>query len=290
MISFSKYQGLGNDFLIIDGRTNEDYENIFSNTDLIKNICNRNFGIGSDGLILIQKIEKYKDIRIRIFNSDGTEAEMCGNGVRCIAKHLYRNQFNDQVISYKLKTLAGVINVKIEESKLFTVDMGTPSLNPLKIPTKLKIGKNNLPQGSVKINGEDFHVSSVGMGNPHLLIIVKSFDNLSLSNVGPLLERNEYFPSRTNVHFIKIINEQEISIKVWERGAGETLACGTGACAALTSTYLQGLTDKKAKVNLPGGTLLINWPDISGPIFMTGPAEFVYNGMITQEFINKISS
>ena len=290
MISFSKYQGLGNDFLIIDGRNNEDYENIFSNTHLIKKICNRNFGIGSDGLILILKIQNSKDIRIRIFNSDGTEAEMCGNGVRCIAKHLYRNQFNDQVISYKLKTLAGVINVKIEESKLFTVDMGTPSLNPLKIPTKLKIGKNNLPQGSVKINGEDFHVSSVGMGNPHLLIIVKSFDNLSLSNVGPLLERNEYFPSRTNVHFIKIINEQEISIKVWERGAGETLACGTGACAALTSTYLQGLTDKKAKVNLPGGTLLINWPDISGPIFMTGPAEFVYNGMITQEFINKISS
>ena len=287
MISFYKYNGLGNDFIIFDGRFDNQLErNIVSNTLLIKTLCNRNFGIGADGIILVLKSDKANDVKMRIFNSDGSEPEMCGNGVRCLTKYLFEIDKDKTV--FNIETLAGTINTSVDTLENIKVDMGHPYLIPEEIPTTLKLGDSGIPQGEIIIENKVFKVSSVGMGNPHLIVLNENFTDDIFYTFAPILEINELFPNKTNVHFLDVVNREKIKIKVWERGAGETLACGTGACACLVSTYLLGLTSNQVIVSLPGGDLHINWPKKEDIIYMTGPAEFIFSGKIEiKDFSNK---
>ncbi len=283
MIPFSKYQGLGNDFVIVDGRDNEIDNQINSlRSNRIRSICNRHFGIGADGLIFILKSSNDINYRMRIFNADGSEAEMCGNGIRCLTKYLYdHNQF---AIKDKLtiNTLAGPIKVQMVNDNFISVDMGRPSLAGNTIPTTMPISDRGLPETVINIGKDSYQAFAVGMGNPHLVIIVNRLEDISISEWGPILEINKMFPLKTNVHFIQIIDRKTIKAKVWERGSGITLACGTGACSIHVVSHILGLCESESEIQLPGGSLYINWTDRSQSVYMKGPANFVFNGFIKQ--------
>ena len=266
-MKFTKMHGAGNDFIIINAiqeNLSEDYG------DLSLRLCNRNFGIGADGLILVLPSKKY-DIRMRIFNADGTEPEMCGNGIRCFARYVYENK----IITKKrieVETLAGIIIPEIitemGEITGVKVDMG--------IPEDLVTGEH------LNVEGMDFEYTRVSMGNPHCVIFADDVSKTDVSKWGALIELHPAFPNKTNVEFIQVVDEETIIMKVWERGAGITLACGTGACAALVAGVLNNKTSEKAKVILPGGNLFIEWPDRER-IYMTGPAETVFTGELKEE-------
>ncbi len=280
IIDFSKFTGLGNDFIVIDLR-NSNFEFLQKeiNQNAVIRICDRKFGIGADGIILIlPPVENNNHLKMRIFNSDGTEAEMCGNGIRCLLSfdnHL-GNIYPDNKI--KVETKSGLCNSSILKDGQIKVDMGKPILNSLLIPTTIEDFKNGLPSTNINIDNITLKVNAVGMGNPHLIVYYHDFENIPLERWGKSLEANSYFPNKTNVHFVNIINRNKIEVKVWERGCGPTLACGTGACACVASTYLNGYTQNSVEVSLPGGLLHIDWPDKNKAIFMTGPALSVYNG------------
>ena len=280
MLNFSKYHGLGNDFIIFDGILDSiPSEIILGNSVLISKICNRNFGIGADGIFLLLPGNGNCNFKMIIYNSDGSQAEMCGNGIRCIVKYLFdKHHIKGNVV---INTISGDISAKIDINNQIEVDMGIPILDPLNIPCKLERGVNGLPQGKLKIDNLDFNIYSVGMGNPHMIIIVPKIKNIPINSWGPILERNHRFPASTNVHFVEIINSREANILVWERGAGLTLACGTGACACHVACNLLGLLDNKSYLSLPGGTLNISWTRPGQTVLMKGPSKFVFSGTIT---------
>jgi len=277
-INFVKMHGLGNDFILIDCFSKPLGDASFLSY-LAKKLCNRNFGIGADGLILISPSSN-ADLKMRIFNSDGSEAQMCGNGIRCFAKYAYKNKLVSKIM-FTVETLAGTITPELtfkgKEISGIKVNMGTPKLRRKDIPM---IGEDTLTvvDETLKINPEQaFKITCVSMGNPHCIIFVDDMQSIPTVEIGPKIENHPIFPEKTNVEFIQILNRKEINFRVWERGVGETLACGTGACAALVASVLNKKSERQAIIHLTGGDLDIEWME-NGSVFMTGPAESVFKG------------
>ena len=273
-MKFTKMQGLGNDYIYI----NCFEEKIENPNELSIKISDRHFGVGSDGLVLIEP-SKTSDFKMRIFNPDGSEAEMCGNATRCVAKYVYDNNMTKKT-EFEIKTKAGIIKPKlnIENNKVKTicVDMGEPILEQEKIPM---IGtKETVVNEEIIINDKKLNITCVSMGNPHCIVFIDDTDFKEFETLGKILENHEIFPNRINVEFVKILNQNEVNMRVWERGAGETLACGTGACATAVACILNNKTNNKITVHLKGGRLEINWDKNTNHVFMTGPAKKVFDG------------
>lgn len=281
MIKFTKMHGLGNDYVYIDA-INQKIEN---ESSLAKFVSNRHFGIGSDGLILICKSDS-ADFKMRMFNSDGSEAEMCGNGIRCVGKFVYDKGLTDKTI-VKIETLAGiktlVLNTKDGKVETARVDMGEPILEAEKIPV---ISKEQ-PVKNLELEAENkkFKFTCVSMGNPHAITIVENTKEFDVEKYGKILEVDKAFPKKANIEFAQIIDKENIKMRVWERGAGETLACGTGACATAIACNLNGLTGRKVNIELLGGTLNIEWNEKDNHVYMTGPAVTVFDGELYEEAI-----
>ena len=291
-INFTKMHGLGNDFILIDCIRQKLKTQDSELKGLSKKLCHRRFGIGADQLLLLYP-SGTADFRMRIFNADGSEVEMCGNGIRCLAKYIWSRRLSGKAI-LNIETLAGIIRPQ-KKGKLVRVDMGEPIFETEKIPVKIssKFIPNKSGQSSkiktpnskllidypLRIEDREFKITCVSMGNPHTVIVVDNVMDFPVTYYGPLLEMHEIFPKRTNVEFIEILNSSEIKMRVWERGAGETMACGTGASAAVVASSLKGLTKKNVTVHLSGGDLLIEWAK-DNHVYMTGPAEEAFTGQI----------
>jgi len=281
-IEFSKFNGQGNDFIIIDCIKNDYSISIKS----VKEMCDRNFGIGADGLILIKK-SKIADFKWDFYNKDGSIAEMCGNGIRCMAGFIYDKNISKKT-DLNIETLAGIKKVNIDPlfSQEIKVDMGSPEFNPDKIPVKIdKKNLNNdgvLENYSLMVDSKEFLINCVSMGNPHCVIFLDNSIDLAkipIGKWGPEIETNPMFPKKTNVEFIKIKNEEELQMRVWERGVGETLACGTGACAAaVCSVILEKIKGSKIIINLPGGKLNIYWNGKGNSVYLEGKVTHVFDG------------
>ncbi|MCU0549859.1 MAG: diaminopimelate epimerase [Leptolyngbya sp. Prado105] len=274
-IEFTKYHGLGNDFILIDNRASIEPK---LTPDQAIDWCDRHFGIGADGVIFALPGQDGTDYTMRIFNSDGSEPEMCGNGIRCMARFLAdletteTGKFQEK---YHIHTLAGIITPKFEANGKITVDMGEPRLLASEIPTTL-IGEKIINQ-PLEVAGQTWNVTCVSMGNPHCITFVEDVAAIDLEKIGPLFEHHAVFPQRTNTEFIEIVRSDYLKMRVWERGAGITLACGTGACASLVAGVLNEKCDRRATIELPGGCLDIEWT-AEGRIYMTGDAEKVFTG------------
>jgi diaminopimelate epimerase len=281
VLQVSKYQGLGNDFLMLDGRSAHAADFCFGLTpSLIQGLCDRRFGVGADGIIVALPPQADGELRMRIFNADGTEPEMCGNGIRCLARFLADSDGDSPGRSWQIETLAGRIVPELQEGGTIKVDMGAPFLVPEQIPTTLAIGEFGLPEGELEVEGTVFAVAAAGMGNPHVVIPVDDVEAVDLELYGAALEVHPAFPARTNVHFVQILQPDHLVMRVWERGAGPTLACGTGACATLVAAHRLGLAARTARVDLPGGPLEITWDGASNHVLMTGPAEAVFEAVL----------
>jgi diaminopimelate epimerase len=276
----SKYQGLGNDFLLFDLRAGSPGGSGAAEPDLVRHLCDRRFGVGGDGVILALPPESGGDLRMRIFNADGSEAEMCGNGIRCLARFLADRDGDGPGRRWTVETAAGVIRPQLEADGQVRVDMGPPFLAPETVPTTLPTGPAGLPQGELEAGGQRWSVAAAGMGNPHVVVPVAEVAALDLEAIGADLERHPAFPARTNVHLVQVLEPGHLRLRVWERGAGVTLACGTGACATLVACHLLGLCERQARLDLPGGPLWIAWEASGGHVFMTGPAEPVIHGRL----------
>lgn len=274
-ICFTKMHGLGNDFIIIDSRENIELKEIFSRYkigEFVRYMCNRNFGIGANGVILLDT-SKIANFKMRIFNCDGTEAQMCGNGIRCLAKYIYDNKLIYENI-IKIETISGIKEIKKEEyfsgpykEKIdeYIVNMGRPRL-----------------LGIFKINYEDtqIEVIHISVGNPHSILFVDDVEKIKIKKIGEFIENYKYFSQKTNVEFVQILDPNLIKIRVWERGIGETFACGTGACASVVAGVINNYTKRNVKVLLKGGELDIEWKEKNGNILMKGIATKVFDGII----------
>lgn len=281
MLFFTKMEGLGNDFIFIDDRQQE-IATHFSYKELAIRLCNRRFGIGGDGLIVISN-SATSDLKFRIFNSDGSEAQMCGNGMRCFGKYARAKGITDKT-RFTVETLAGVITPEI----LFTdsgeidsvrVDMGEPVLQTSKIPFTSK--NETAVSEEIKTSAGSIPVTTVSMGNPHAVIFVDDVNKAPVTSIGPEIEKSSLFPEKTNVEFVEVVSRTELKMKVWERGAGVTLACGTGACASVVAAILNDKTENRVTIELDGGSLDIEWDRKTNHIYKTGPAELVFEGSIT---------
>lgn len=275
-MKFTKMQGLGNDYIYVDC-TRETLENP---SDIAKKVSDRHFGIGSDGLVLILP-SQIADFRMRMFNSDGSESEMCGNAIRCVGKYVFDNGMTDKNL-VNIETLAGikVLTLTVQNGKveLVRVDMGEPILVPRDVP--VASDKESFISEPVTIDGREFKVTAVSMGNPHAVSYIEDVENFPLAQIGPKMETNSLFPRKVNAEFVQVIDRKNLKMRVWERGAGETLACGTGACAVLVSSVLNNLSDRAATIKLLGGDLLIEWSEKDNHVYMTGPAVKVFEGEI----------
>lgn len=276
VIEFSKYQGLGNDFILIDNRHQS--EPIISSEQAIP-MCDRHFGIGADGVIFALPGQEGTDYTMRIYNSDGSEPEMCGNGIRCLAKFIANLEGTTEVNkSFRIHTLAGLIVPKINSNGEVTVDMGKPQLTAAEIPTTLAAAEEKVIAKSLDVAGQSWTVTCVSMGNPHCITFVEDSEAIALEKIGPLFEHHAAFPQRTNTEFIQVVRSDYIKMRVWERGAGITLACGTGACASVVAGVLNDKCDRSCTVELPGGCLQIEWSTTDDKVYMTGPAMEVFTG------------
>lgn len=276
MVLFTKMQGCGNDYIYI----NNDEEKIKNMSNFTKKVCNRNFGIGSDGCIFIEKVEN-ADIGFRIFNPDGSEANMCGNGIRCVAKYVYekgivkKNELN-------IKTKSGIKHVELyiedEIVKNIKVNMGVPIFNVKDIG--INYSKDVLINERFNILDKELYLTSLSVGNIHTVVFVEDVDKIDIEKYGKYIENLNIYKDRTNVEFVEVIDRENIKVRVWERGVGETLACGTGATASVIAGYLNGVTENICKVNLKGGILEIRYNELTNELSMIGTAEFVYEGML----------
>jgi diaminopimelate epimerase len=272
---FMKMHGAGNDYVYIDCFRNPMPHDP---AGLSRRISDRHFGVGSDGLILICPSDQ-ADARMRMFNADGSEAEMCGNGVRCVAKYLYDHGLVRKP-TLQVETGRGVLTLELDIKggavQRVRVDMGEPILEAARIPTRLP---GNPPvDGPLEISGETYRVTCVSMGNPHCVLFVDSLTDALVLGTGPPIERHEAFPRRTNAEFVVRNRADDVSVRVWERGSGETLACGTGACAVAVAGALSGRTQRRLAVHLPGGDLDLFWSDADNHVYLTGPAVEVFTG------------
>ena len=277
-IEFAKYHGLGNDFILIDNRHSS--EPVITPEQAV-DLCDRHFGIGADGVIFALPGQNDTDYTMRIFNSDGSEPEMCGNGIRCLAKFIADLESSEAKTQYRIHTLAGVITPELRSDGQVKVDMGVPRLLAAEIPTTLAAPDAKVIDVPIDVAGKSWSVTCVSMGNPHCITFVEDVSAVALETVGPQFEHNPAFPQRTNTEFIQVIGSEYVKMRVWERGAGVTLACGTGACAAVVAGVLVGKCDRVTAVELPGGVLEIEWAEVSGRIYMTGPAQRVFTGCIS---------
>jgi diaminopimelate epimerase len=277
-IEFTKYHGLGNDFILIDNRSSS--TPVITPEQAVK-LCDRHFGIGADGVIFALPGENGTDYTMRIFNSDGSEPEMCGNGIRCLAAFLADLEGDaknsDQ---YRIHTLAGVITPQLMSDGQVKVDMGIPKLLAGEIPTTLSPANEKVINQPLEVAGKTWDVTCVSMGNPHCITFVDDVAAIPLEVIGPEFEHHSAFPQRINTEFIQVVRPDYVKMRVWERGAGITLACGTGACASLVAGVLTGKSARIATVELPGGPLLIEWSEIDQRLYMTGPAERVFTGKV----------
>jgi len=274
-LKFWKMHGLGNDYVVVDNRDGK-----LDGKDLGKiaeKICRRRFSVGADGLLLLCG-SSVADVKMRIFNADGSEAEMCGNGIRCLAKYCFENGIT-QKKELRIETLAGVktvwLNVEDGTVRSVTVDMGSPILERSRIPM---VGEGKCIDEELNVEGEKFRITSLSVGNPHCVIFVNRVDEFPVEKFGPKIENHPVFPNRTNVEFVQVLRENEMKIRVWERGVGETLACGTGACAAVVAANLLGKTGSRCIVHLLGGDLSIEYDNEK--ILMSGAAEKSFEGII----------
>ncbi len=278
-IAFSKYHGLGNDFVLIDNRHSA--EPILT-PEQAEKWCDRNFGIGADGVIFLLNADNGEH-RMRIYNSDGSEPEMCGNGIRCLAKFMQDLGIPTIEGKYIIHTGAGLIVPQMDADGLVTVDMGKPFLTAAEIPTALGESDQKVVNVPLEVGGKTWNVTTVSMGNPHCMTFVDDVDSIPLAEIGVLFEHHPVFPKRTNTEFVEVVNRGYVKMRVWERGAGATLACGTGACATVVAGVLNDLCDRTCTVNLPGGDLKITWSAESDRILMTGPAKLVFTGSVVNE-------
>ncbi|MBE9028551.1 diaminopimelate epimerase [filamentous cyanobacterium LEGE 11480] len=276
-LEFTKYQGLGNDFILVDNR--DSTEPKVTPEQAVK-LCDRHFGIGGDGVIFALPGQDGTDYMMRIFNSDGSEPEMCGNGIRCMARFIADLEGDNAKESYKIHTLAGLIVPKLTADGQVTVDMGQPRLQASEIPTTLTDAQQQSVNQPLEVAGQSWQVTCVSMGNPHCITFVDSVAAIDLEKIGPQFESDAAFPKKINTEFIEVVRPDYLKMRVWERGAGITLACGTGACAALVASVLNGKSDRKATIELPGGPLIIEWA-ADDHVFMTGPAARAFTGSVT---------
>nr|WP_255376835.1 diaminopimelate epimerase [Cyanobium sp. NIES-981] len=266
---------------MLDGREASSSDDCFDLTPgRIQRLCDRRFGIGADGVIVAAPPREGGELRMRIFNADGSEPEMCGNGIRCLARFLADSDGDLPGRRWQIETLAGRIVPELQSDGTVRVDMGPPFLDPAAVPTTLEPGEAGIPQGTLEADGESFRVGAAGMGNPHVVIPVSDLEAVDLERFGAALEVHPAFPARTNVHFVQVLSPDHLVMRVWERGAGPTLACGTGACATLVVCHALGLAERSARVDLPGGPLQIAWEPADGHVWMTGPAEAVFDAVI----------
>ena len=247
--------------------------------DQVRRLCDRHLGIGADGVILALPPQQGGDLRMRIFNGDGSEPEMCGNGIRCLARFVADQHQGTGPDTLTIETLAGPMGTSLQDRGQVTVDMGEPHLEPAAIPTTLGANARHVVAERLLVGGRVLEVTAVSMGNPHVVIPVADVDRVDLEQLGPALETHAAFPNRTNVHFLQVLSDQHHRLRTWERGAGPTMACGTGACAAVVAAHLLGLGQREARVTLPGGTLTIDWRD-NNHVFMTGPAQRIFVGQV----------
>ena len=290
-MEFSKYQGLGNDFLLFDlRRWSFPGSALTAHPDLVRRLCDRRFGVGADGVILALPAASGAELQMRIFNADGSEAEMCGNGIRCLARFLADRDGDGPGRRWEVETAAGLIVPELEADGQVRVDMGPPFLEPDSVPTQLPTGPAGLPQGELELLGRTWAVAAAGMGNPHVVVPVSDVASLDLEQIGAALEVHPAFPARTNVHLVQVLNPAHLLMRVWERGAGPTLACGTGACATLVACHLLGLCDRLARLDLPGGPLQIEWDAGTGHVLMRGPAEPVFDGVLAPPYAGEVDA
>src|SRR5579883_940776 len=287
-IKFTKYHGLGNDFILIYNRSSS--QPILTPEQAAK-LCDRHFGVGADGVIFALPGDNNTDYTMRIYNSDGSEPEMCGNGIRCLAQFLadlegvekkeeLSSSSASLPITYRIQTLAGVITPQLMPDGQVKVDMGIPRLLASEIPTTICSAEEKVINRPLEVAGQQWSVTCVSMGNPHCITFVEDVTSIPLEVIGPQFEHHPVFPQRTNTEFIQVVRRNYLKMRVWERGAGITLACGTGACASLVAGVLTGKCDHSATVELPGGCLQIEWSAINDHVYMTGPAEQVFTGYI----------
>ncbi|WP_413285561.1 diaminopimelate epimerase [Vibrio sp. MA40-2] len=271
---FSKMHGLGNDFMVVDCIT----QNMFFSPDLIRRLADRNTGVGFDQLLVVEApYDPETDFHYRIFNADGSEVEQCGNGARCFARFVRMKGLTNK-FSIGVSTKKGKMVLNIEEDDLVKVNMGEPIFEPSKIPFKAKQAEKTY---IIRVNDQTLFCGAVSMGNPHVVTVVDDIQTADVETLGPLLESYERFPEKANAGFMQVLGRQEVNLRVYERGAGETQACGSGACGAVAVGISQGLLDEKVKVHLPGGDLLIEWKGPGHVLYMTGPATHVYDGQLT---------
>lgn len=272
---FTKMQGLGNDYVYV----NCFEEKIDNPSELARRISDRHFGVGSDGLIMINPSDK-ADFEMEMYNADGSRGEMCGNGIRCVAKYVYDYGLTDKT-SISVETLGGIkyldLTVQDGKVKLVKVNMGTPELAPSKVPVAAE-GDRAVDE-PITVDGKEYRMTCVSMGNPHAVIFAdRDIRELPLEEIGPKFENHERFPKRVNTEFVRVLDRRTAEMRVWERGSGETLACGTGACAVAVACVLNGLTEDEVTVRLLGGDLQIKWDRENDIVYMTGPAEVVFDG------------
>ncbi|MEZ9082728.1 diaminopimelate epimerase [Vibrio harveyi] len=271
---FSKMHGLGNDFMVVDCIT----QNVFFSQDLIRRLADRHTGVGFDQLLVVEApYDPETDFHYRIFNADGSEVEQCGNGARCFARFVRLKGLTNKY-SISVSTKKGKMILDVEDDGEVTVNMGVPEFEPNKIPFKAKQKEKTY---IMRAGDKTLFCGAVSMGNPHVVTVVDDVDTAEVETLGPLLESHERFPERVNAGFMQVVNRNHTRLRVYERGAGETQACGSGACGAVAVGILQGLLDENVKVSLPGGDLRISWQGPGKPLFMTGPATHVFDGQLS---------
>lgn len=280
-MKFTKMQGLGNDYVYV----NCFKEKIDNPPEVSRFVSDRHFGIGSDGLIMINP-SKVADFEMEMYNADGSRGEMCGNGIRCVAKYVYDYGLTDKT-HISVETLGGIkyldLTVKDGKVALVRVDMGEPELDPEKIPIIMKGYSDETDRvlnAPIKVDGKEYHMTGVSMGNPHDVVYIDDVQGLDIEKIGPKFENHERFPQRINTEFSKVIDRKTVEMRVWERGSGETLACGTGACAVAVASILNGYTEREVEIRLLGGNLQIEWNEEDNHVYMTGPATVVFDGEI----------
>ncbi len=271
---FSKMHGLGNDFMVVDCIT----QNAYFSPDLIRRLADRHTGVGFDQLLVVEApYDPETDFHYRIFNADGSEVEQCGNGARCFARFVRMKGLTNKY-SISVSTKKGKMILNVGDGDDITVNMGVPEFEPSKIPFRAKQMEKTY---IMRVEERTLFCGAVSMGNPHVVTVVDDIATADVETLGPLLESHERFPERVNAGFMQIVNRNEINLRVYERGAGETQACGSGACGAVAVGILQGLLDENVKVNLPGGSLDIQWKGVGSPLYMTGPATHIYDGQLS---------
>ena len=273
-MKFTKMQGLGNDYVYVNCMEKE----IEDPSGLAKQVSNRHYGVGSDGLILICPSE-HADFEMKMYNADGSRGEMCGNGIRCVGKYVYDYGLTDQT-EISVETLGGIkyLSLMVENGKVsqVKVDMGSPIFVPEQIP--VKAGKLDAVDVPIDVDGKEYRMTCISMGNPHAVVYMDEIKELEIEKIGPKFEHHPCFPNRVNTEFAHVLNRQTVEMRVWERGSGETLACGTGACAVAVASMVNGLTDDSVTVRLLGGDLKIEWDREKNVVYMTGPASVVFDG------------